>query len=568
VETGNDNHLLAMYTNYGVNSIWESTNGGTTWTSVEGNLPDMPVRWALFNPNNSDQAIIATELGVWSTDDLNGGATVWGASNSGLANVRVDMLQLRTSDKLVIAATHGRGLFSSDIFTNPTALFDADMKTNYTGKAINFTSTSYKGTSWSWDFGDGTNSTSEHPSKTYTTPGKYNVSLTINSGASSLTKNAFIHILPNRGTPYLIANGGGFELNTNDFGVDQVAGTPWERGNSAIAGKNGTHAGTNAWATGISAATYADNGETSLMTPNYNFTLPGTYTLTFWAKYNTETDFDGFRVEYSLNKGSTWLPVGTTTAAGWYTNANTNGTTSFPANEAFFGGNSSAAFTQRTRDLSFLAGNSNVAFRIRFRSDVTVNAAGAAIDDWEITGPANNTLPLTLTGFTAYKYNTDVMVKWNTLNEQNVSRFIVERSNDGSNYIEIGTVAARNQAQDVYTYPDLISQLPVRPSGYLYYRLKMVDNDGNFKFSSIARIALEADNRITVGPNPFRNHLNIYAQAEIKKVTLSDMSGREVFRSSTVVGNRLNIPGNMSAGQYLLRIETVNGVETRKLIKE
>ncbi|MBL7729608.1 MAG: PKD domain-containing protein, partial [Chitinophagaceae bacterium] len=234
VETGNDNHLLAMFSNYGVNSIWESTNGGTSWTSVEGNLPDMPVRWALFNPNNSDQAIIATELGVWSTDDLNGGATVWGASNTGLANVRVDMLQMRQSDKLVIAATHGRGLFSSDIFTTATARFEADKKVSYTGANIAFISTSYKGTSWNWDFGDGTNSTLENPGHAYAAPGKYNVTLTINAGASSITKNQYIHILPNKGTPYTIANGGGFEVNTDDFGINHSTGTTWERGSSAV----------------------------------------------------------------------------------------------------------------------------------------------------------------------------------------------------------------------------------------------------------------------------------------------------------------------------------------------
>ncbi len=83
----------------------------------------MPIRWALFNPNNSDQALLATELGVWSTDNLDGGSTVWGASNTGFANVRTDMLQLRSSDNLVIAATHGRGLFSSDVFAAATALF-------------------------------------------------------------------------------------------------------------------------------------------------------------------------------------------------------------------------------------------------------------------------------------------------------------------------------------------------------------------------------------------------------------------------------------------------------------
>jgi hypothetical protein len=118
VESGNDNHLLITYSNYGVNSVWETTDGGTTWTSVEGNLPDMPIRWAMFAPNNADQALVATELGVWSTDNLNGASTNWGTSNSGLANVRTDMIKSRSSDKVVIAATHGRGLFSTDYFTS------------------------------------------------------------------------------------------------------------------------------------------------------------------------------------------------------------------------------------------------------------------------------------------------------------------------------------------------------------------------------------------------------------------------------------------------------------------
>lgn len=55
----------------------ETKNGGTTWTSVEGNLPDMPIRWALFNPTDSSQALLATEVGVWSTDALTAGTTNW-----------------------------------------------------------------------------------------------------------------------------------------------------------------------------------------------------------------------------------------------------------------------------------------------------------------------------------------------------------------------------------------------------------------------------------------------------------------------------------------------------------
>lgn len=118
IEPGNDSHLIATCSNYGVNSVLESTDGGMNWVDLDNDLPDMPVRWALFNAFNHDQLIIATELGVWTTDNLDGVNTKWWPTNTfGLANVRVDMLQYRSSDHLVAAATHGRGLFTTDYFT-------------------------------------------------------------------------------------------------------------------------------------------------------------------------------------------------------------------------------------------------------------------------------------------------------------------------------------------------------------------------------------------------------------------------------------------------------------------
>lgn len=129
----NENEMIVTFSNYGVNSVWYTSNGGTSWVSKEGNLPDMPIRWALFNPLNYNEVILATEVGVWASTDFNQSAPNWTASNSGLANVRVDMLQIRSSDNQVIAATHGRGLFSSDGFTggsNPSTYCAATSSSN------------------------------------------------------------------------------------------------------------------------------------------------------------------------------------------------------------------------------------------------------------------------------------------------------------------------------------------------------------------------------------------------------------------------------------------------------
>ncbi len=117
IELGaSDNQILVTFSSYGVISVWETLDGGTNWSNKEGNLPDMPVRWTIYNPNNRKEVMLATEIGVWMTQNLNESSPNWVASNNGLANVRTDMLKIRGSDFRVIAATHGRGMFSTDAF--------------------------------------------------------------------------------------------------------------------------------------------------------------------------------------------------------------------------------------------------------------------------------------------------------------------------------------------------------------------------------------------------------------------------------------------------------------------
>lgn len=116
--------LLVTFSNYGVTSVWQTYDGGATWQEKEGNLPDMPVRWGLYYPGDARHALLATETGVWTTDDLSTADPVWVPASEGMANVRVDMLQIRKSDNTVLAATHGRGLFTAvyDISTGVTEL--------------------------------------------------------------------------------------------------------------------------------------------------------------------------------------------------------------------------------------------------------------------------------------------------------------------------------------------------------------------------------------------------------------------------------------------------------------
>ncbi len=135
IEEGNASHLMLTVSNYGVNSVWESIDLGASWQSIEGNLPDMPIRWGAFVPAGWDPgnapnavggAVLATELGVWSTQTLAGGATVWVQNSSGLGNVRTDMIKIRAADKTILAATHGRGMFTAALFSLPVTFVGFD----------------------------------------------------------------------------------------------------------------------------------------------------------------------------------------------------------------------------------------------------------------------------------------------------------------------------------------------------------------------------------------------------------------------------------------------------------
>ncbi|MDN5199939.1 PKD domain-containing protein [Fulvivirgaceae bacterium BMA10] len=389
IELGtSDDHILLTMSSYGISSVWQTTSGGTTWLDKEGNLPDIPVRWALYNPGDLNEVLLATEVGVWSTDDISVSSPDWQPTNTGLANVRCDMLQIRSVDAVIVVGTHGRGIFTTDAFAQPTANFSADKRLTYMKDTIQFSDGSIQPMDvWSWSFGDQETSTEQNPRYAYTSSGVFTVSLSINNDDDTETKADYIHILPDRLINYSLANGGNFESNTNDFGASSSGGTAFELGSSSVSGKNGTTSGSNGWVTGLTDATYENNSEAILYTPNFNFSNAGNYTLSFQTKFALENTYDGFIVEYSTDRGNTWQKLNNSLVAGWYNVNAAADNAVFTPSEPFFSGTTNGNFELKTTDVSGLAGNDNVAFRFVFRSDGLLTDAGLVIDDLTIVGP-------------------------------------------------------------------------------------------------------------------------------------------------------------------------------------
>ena len=133
----NDNdpdEWIVTFSNYGVVSVWHTTDGGTTWESISGNLEENAdgsgngpaVFWALIYPTfggTADQYFVGTSTGLYSTDLLDGDNTVWTLEDpNGIGNVPVNMITARGTDGTIAVATHGNGVYSSNLPAAPIGI--------------------------------------------------------------------------------------------------------------------------------------------------------------------------------------------------------------------------------------------------------------------------------------------------------------------------------------------------------------------------------------------------------------------------------------------------------------
>lgn len=128
VNPSDADQAIAVFSNYSIPSLFYTTNGGSSWTDVSGNLEQNPngsgngpsCRWAAIMPTAQGTTyFVGTSTGLYSTTTLSGGTTSWvQEGGTTIGNVVVAMIDYRTTDGLVVAATHGNGIYSSNILTS------------------------------------------------------------------------------------------------------------------------------------------------------------------------------------------------------------------------------------------------------------------------------------------------------------------------------------------------------------------------------------------------------------------------------------------------------------------
>ncbi len=191
VDNLNANNVYVTLSGYSNgNKVYFSSNGGTTWTNYSTGLPNLPVNCIAYTKNSAQAIYVGTDIGVYYRE---ASMSSWLLYNSGMPNINVSDLQIYYPTNKLRAATYARGVWETDLYSNPlappNAAFGLAFSNGCQSIPLQFTDQSANTpTSWNWSFPGGSpaTSSSQNPLVTYASTGIYSVTLTsINANGSS-----------------------------------------------------------------------------------------------------------------------------------------------------------------------------------------------------------------------------------------------------------------------------------------------------------------------------------------------------------------------------------------------
>jgi hypothetical protein len=179
-----------------------------------------------------------------------------------------------------------------------------------------------------------------------------------------------------------------------------------------------------------------------------------------------------------------------------------------------------------------------------------------------VTEYTGSGLPVNLLSFNGSIYNNATLLKWATASEVSNSSFDVERSTDGKNFLQIGSVqgAGTTKTETNYSFTD---QTPA--VGINYYRLKELDLTGAFKYSNTISVTYSKEPfSLKVFPNPAADYIIIQANDLLKtdvQLLLTNMKGETVVNRTIPQGSTLSIieTATLYAGDYIVTAYDASG---------
>lgn len=289
-------------------------------------------------------------------------------------------------------------------------------------------------------------------------------------------------------------------------------------------------------------------------------------TISFYTRTISGSLFpDRLEVRLSKNGASTNIGSGTETT-GDFTTLLLSVNPSLEAGEY-----PDTNWTKYTISLSDISGIA--AGRIALRYYVTDAGSNAnnsnyiGIDEFSY----ENVLPVTLLNFRGTIQDNKAMLNWSTASEINNKGFDIEISRDNKNFSPLGFVAGHGSTPGINYYSFTDSKLL---SGSNYYRLKQIDVDGNFKYSSVIKLDLQKFDWEIFG-NAAGNNSWIQLQTEAENyiaIQIISINGQviQTINKGNLPPGTYNIPLNLqnnAHGIYIIRLSVDKHIYSKKLIK-
>lgn len=238
-----------------------------------------------------------------------------------------------------------------------------------------------------------------------------------------------------------------------------------------------------------------------------------------------------------------------------------------------------------SNDISVFLNNGNGTFTSYMRYGVSYYAASPVLADFNndgkkdilttvtllfsgsqnavalLKGTHTALLPITVHSFTGSRNNNNVVLNW-VMGTTGKGTFEVQRSFDGRRFNNIGTIAAGNINR--YTFADHDAK-----GSILYYRVRIVNEDGRATFSNVLSFAGSAtENKMVAAVNGARINVT-FSTAPLGTVhfTLSDMWGRKIYEADKAAEQVMNLePGRLTTGVYVLTAYADQKIYTVKVV--
>lgn len=290
--------------------------------------------------------------------------------------------------------------------------------------------------------------------------------------------------------------------------------------------------------------------------------------LSFWTRFDIESNYDYGQLEISTNNGVTWIPL-----EGQYTEP---GEGNFqPTGEPVYDGVQSSWVREDISLTNYI--NQQVKLKFELKTDGSLNRDGWYVDDISIY--FIGVVPVELISFNALIKNENIELNWITASELNNQGFEIQKLQDyeiarSQDWITIGFVDGKGTSSEMNEY-SFIDENPTK--GKSSYRLKQLDLDGTYNYSSEIEIEFSPVNKFSLEqnfPNPFNPATMISYQLPVSsKVILKvyDILGNEI---ATLIDDEVPAgiheiifdAANLSSGVYYYTLKAADHISVRKML--